>query len=239
MKAWIRVRYMGDTHRNLGVYGTVVPGEEFSISMRDWQYMEQSVDGIPDYLEKLGESDEREGRDQPVSALDREAKLAWANGHEGVEIAAEILEELAEKTDSEFLEIINVMVQAALNPDEPINYVEMTVDALLELCKEREIEGVGSKTRKPQLIQALMENDKQEASTEEGNGVAAVFKYVEDDEGETELDREATLLAVEETGITFEDESLAALSGMEDDEFVAAISEAIADKANEDKDPEE
>ena len=64
MKTYTRVRYTGDLAINLGTHGELTPGSEVSLSYKEVQYLENSSDGWPDYLEIIegSESDTKEGK---------------------------------------------------------------------------------------------------------------------------------------------------------------------------------
>ena len=56
VKKFVRVRYTG-TGVTLGVYGRIEAGEIFSMKRRDWEYLEDQEGGVPDTMEKVGDSD--------------------------------------------------------------------------------------------------------------------------------------------------------------------------------------
>ncbi len=94
MKAFTRVTYIGEDPLSLGVYGNLIPGTEFSMSFRDVQYLEDSNDGWPDYLEKGEESDTKESKVVPGDDVSEEA-LANAKEH-AAKIAAEAKDDAAD-----------------------------------------------------------------------------------------------------------------------------------------------
>ena len=56
VKKFVRVRYTG-TGVTLGIYGRIEAGEIFSMKRRDWEYLEDQEGGVPDTMEKVGDSD--------------------------------------------------------------------------------------------------------------------------------------------------------------------------------------
>lgn len=67
MKAFIRVRYVGATPLNLGIYGELTTGTEFSMGYKDAEYLKNTEDGWPKYLKTISESDEHEDKAPALS----------------------------------------------------------------------------------------------------------------------------------------------------------------------------
>jgi hypothetical protein len=72
LSKYIRVRYTGPGV-NLGRYGQLLPGTVFSMTRRDWYYLEDSPGGVPPTFEKVGEADEDLPKVTPAS-VEAEAK---------------------------------------------------------------------------------------------------------------------------------------------------------------------
>ncbi len=78
LSMYIRVRYTGPGV-NLGRYGQLLPGTVFSMTRRDWYYLEDSPGGVPPTFEKVGEADEDLPKVTPASV---EAKPETAEAGE-------------------------------------------------------------------------------------------------------------------------------------------------------------
>lgn len=65
---WVRVRYTGKSPRTLGTYGTLAPGEEFSMRRVDWECMAKASGDPLANFEKLEDADAPEARVQPCPA---------------------------------------------------------------------------------------------------------------------------------------------------------------------------
>lgn len=81
MKAFVRVTYVGKEPMNLGQYGTITTGTKFSMGYKDIQFLEESRDGWPEYLEKGEESDIKEAKYIAQTEASEEA-LAAAKVHQ-------------------------------------------------------------------------------------------------------------------------------------------------------------
>jgi len=60
MKAFVRLRFNGEERLHLGAEGWLTPGTEFSMPVGRVQYLKESRDGMPEYLEVIGSSEEYE-----------------------------------------------------------------------------------------------------------------------------------------------------------------------------------
>jgi len=80
IKPYIRIRYTGPGV-SLGVYGRIESGEIFSMKRRDWEYLEDSADGVPKTFQKVGEAEENLPKETP-------AKVEAPEAPQGVEAEA-------------------------------------------------------------------------------------------------------------------------------------------------------
>ncbi len=69
IKPYIRIRYTGPGV-SLGIYGRIESGEIFSMKRRDWEYLEDSADGVPETFQKVGEAEDNLPKETPAKVED-------------------------------------------------------------------------------------------------------------------------------------------------------------------------